>query len=89
MQIMLGDATGDALSMLNLQDRRGEAASLWSSAQGGDTGLGNWWAMLAQYAAAPPKGGTQIVRRASQGGIQPKHLAVGALAAAAAYLALG
>jgi hypothetical protein len=88
MQIMLGDKTGDALAMLNIRDRRDEAAGLALAAQNGGQ-MGNVWLALANYVSAPPKGGTQIIRPASPAGIKPEHLAVGAAAALAAYLALG
>jgi hypothetical protein len=85
MQIMLGDATGNALNILGLADRRGEAAVLAAKAE---TGLGNPWLAIASYVAAPAKGGTRVVKPASSG-VKPETLAVGALAAVAAYLALG
>lgn len=89
MQIMLGeDETGRALALLNLSDRRGEADALYRQGISQDTGLGNWWAVVAQYVSAPPKGGTQVVR-SRQSGIKPETVAMGALAAVAAYLALG
>lgn len=89
MQItMLGDATGDALAMLNIRDRRGEASALAAKANAPQ--VGNIWAAVAQYVTAPAKGGVQVIRpQAQKSGIKPEHIAMGALAAAAAYLALG
>lgn len=75
MQIMLGNVPGWAASAETAIAER-------------DGTMGNVWLALANYVGAPAKGGTQVIRKQS-GGIEPKHLAVGALAAAAAYLALG
>lgn len=53
--------------------------------------LGNPWLALATFATAPPKGGVQVIRTGgkSSSGLKPEHIAVAAVAAAAAYLALG
>jgi hypothetical protein len=87
MQIMLGDATGDALAMLDIRDRRLEAAQLAEAANANQ--VGNVWLAVANYVAAPAKGGTRVVRSGQGSALKPEHLAVGALAAVAAYLALG
>lgn len=86
MQIMLGDATGDALAMLDIRDRRNEAQQLALAAE--SQGLGNPWLAIASYVAAPAKGGVRVVK-SSSGGVKPEHLAAGALAAVVAYFALG